>query len=357
MTIRKFGKVLGAFALLAAGCGDDNGGTDSGNTQTDMAVATADMTVAADMTATGDMTVLPPDMTVVYRPTILVEEVATTLLVNGMPVAAKGFVPVVIASDPAKSKPSDFDMTDNLGLGCSANHYDIAGGDLPTPDVDIGTVTFTGIKTGAALNGMMIPAEVNCALVKGPIDVYGCGYGPLNNGAPSAAGVNSVFFPGMLDMIPTGTAVNVKYTGGAVAGAYDSMDAIKSTDGLTVMEDLTKIKYDPAADTVIHFTCVNKPQACFDAVLVQLVASSVAPGGQGFPGADYGTINCAGLANGGSITIPKDAIKAMYGGSAKIVSVMTRIVRGSLPPGGQKDAKGNPVRLALGRGLMAFTAR
>ena len=361
MKIQTLLRAAGAFALLAAGCGDDNSTQDSGGTS-DLTMVTPqpDMTTLPDLTPPADLTPIPPDMTVVYRPTILLEEVATVIAVNGMAVPVKGFTPVVIASDPAKSKPSDFDNSDALGLGCSANHYDATKGDLPTPDVDIGTVTMTGLTTGAAITGMMIPNEVNCALVPGPLPLYACGYGPLSNGAPSAAGVNSTFFPGNLEMLPAGTALRVKYTGGTVAGAFDSMDAVKATDTLTVMEDLTKIKYDPAADTVIHFSCVNKPQNCFDAVLVQLVASSVAPGMAGYPGGagvDYGTINCAALANGGTITIPKDAIKAMYGDSQKIVSVMTRIVRGGLPPGGQKDAKGNPVRLALGRGLMAFAPK
>ena len=355
MNVRNLGSAVGALALLLAGCGETTSTEDLSMTKVDMTVVTPpDMTDTGDMAkATGDMAMLPPDMTIVYRPTVIIEEVSTTIAVGGMPVAVRGLVPVLVNPDPAKAKPSDFDNSNALGLGCSANHYVVGGGDDPTPDVTMGTVTLSGYAPGTPVGGMAaVPAEINCAL---GATGYSCGYGPLNNGMAAAANLNTTFFPGNMDLIAAGKMITVKYDGGNLLGTFMSSD-LTATDPLTVMEDLTKIKYDPAADSMIHFACVNKPQNCFDAVLVQMVASSVVPGMPGYPGADYGTLNCAAV-GGSSITIPKEAIAAMFGNTGKIVFVRTVVVRGALPPSGLKDSKTNPVRLALGRGVLGYAPK
>ena len=82
MKIQTLLRAAGAFALLAAGCGDDNSTQDSGGT-TDLTMVTPqpDMTTLPDLTPPADLTPIPPDMTVVYRPTILLEEVATVIAV------------------------------------------------------------------------------------------------------------------------------------------------------------------------------------------------------------------------------------------------------------------------------------
>ena len=67
----------------------------------------------------------------------------------------------------------------------------------------------------------------------------------------------------------------------------------------------------------------------------------------GYPGADYGTINCAGVLTS-RIVIPKDAIKAMLGGSAALTNVTTVVLRGGFPPALMDDKK-NSVRLIVGR--------
>src|SRR6185295_16142477 len=96
---------------------------------------------------------------------------------------------------------------------------------------------------GTPLGSMMaLPAEINCAPTG--MGAYACGFGPLSGGMASAANTNSTFFPAMPPLIPAKTVVKVKYTGGAMLGTYDSLDNLKATDPLTVMEDLTKIKYD-----------------------------------------------------------------------------------------------------------------
>ena len=350
MNRRILGNALGALALLAAGCGD--------TTSTDMAPA-KDMSIPPDMTAAPDMAVAPDmtmvgaaDMTIVYSPTLIVEELLTT--VPGMGIPARTIAAIIINPDPALARKSDYDDTVPPGLGCSANHYMVGGGDDPTPDIDLGTVTLSGYPPMPPLGQMMaVPAEINCVMVAGS---YQCGYGPLNAGMPSMQNTNLTFFSPASPLIPAPTPIVFKYTGGAKLGMFDSKDAAKASDSLTVMEDLTKIVYDPSKDTVIHYTCDNKPMNCFDAVLVQIVASSVLPGMQGYPGADYGTINCAAL-GGGQVTIKKEAIAAMFGNSANIKMVLTRVVRGNLPPFGQMDSKGNPVRLVLGRGVSAFAPK
>ena len=55
------------------------------------------------------------------------------------------------------------------------------------------------------------------------------------------------------------------------------------------------------------------------------------PGEMGFPGTEYGQLNCVTLASNKKITIPKEAIAKLLG-SPNIKSFYTRLVRGNLPP-------------------------
>ena len=156
--------------------------------------------------------------------------------------------------------------------------------------------------------------------------------------------------------IATGATIRYKYAGAGPLGSYDSMSAAMAKDTLTVTTDLTKVKYSDSADTDIAFTCPDMGGCGFTAVLVQLIGSSVAFGQQGYPGAEFGNVYCTDLANNGKITIKKEAVAAGFK-SQKLVQVMTRVVRGSLPAAGQKDSKGNSVTVSVGRGSFAFAPR
>lgn len=337
-------------ALFAAGC--DSGTT---NTTQDMAATPADMAVAPDLATAPDMA-----MAKMYGPTLLLQDVSTIVPVpmgdaGVQPVPVRMLAPIVVNNDPALIK-HDFDNRDQLGLGCFADAYDLANGKKPLADIDMGTVTISGYTQPlTAIDGKtMVPGEINCAL-DGTTMTYKCGYGPLQGGKPGFD-VMSVFFAANAKPIAPDAVINYKYSGAGPLGTYDSGMAVKAKDTLTVTDDLTKIKYSAAADTVINFTCPDMGGCGFTAVLVQLVGTSVAAGMQNYPGAQFGNIYCTGLASGNKITINKEAVAAGFK-SMNLVQVMTRVVRGTLPPNGQKDSKGNVVTVAAGRGTFAFAPR
>src|SRR5437879_4400768 len=58
--------------------------------------------------------------------------------------------------------------------------------------------------------------------------------------------------------VAAGQAIEFASPGGAVFGAFDTMTMAKASEGVVAVEDLNTIKYDPAADTVLHFFCPEK---------------------------------------------------------------------------------------------------
>ena len=348
-------------ALFGAGCGNGNATGDGGGTS-DMAVTPPDMTAVPDIAMTPpDMTVIPPDMTKpTYSTIMLLQEVTVTypVMTDGgtQNISGKILVPVVSSGQAGLPNTHDFDDRNAFGLGCFSDHYNLVNGKKPVADVNAGTVVMTGYSTtNKTIGGATVPDEIDC--VVGMSGAYQCGFGMAMNGMVGPDPTTAVFPPSAV-LIPTGRAIRFKYSGG-ILGTYDSMNIAVATETVAVTDDLTTIKYDPAADTTLHYSCPDGMMgACpTGAVLVQLVATSKNVGEMGYPGADYGVTNCVGLTSSNKIVIKKEVLTAMYGGSNAIKQVYTRLVRGSLPPGGQKDDKGNAVTLAVGRGVTGFAPR
>ena len=359
-----FVKLVGLFAVSAfavTGCGGSNNTADSGTTPT------PDLTMTApppDMAVTPpDMAVTPPDMVPQkYSATMLFEEATVTVPyttdAGTQSISGKVLVPIVSVGLAGAKSTHDYDDTNAFHLGCFSDHYDLVNGKKPGKDSNAGTVVMTGYSTTyKTLGGATVPDEIDCVI--GASGAYQCGFGMAMNGmvGPDPA---TAIFPPNATLIPPGKAIRFKYAGGML-GTYDSMNAATATETLAVTEDLTTIKYDATKDTTIHFTCPDDPMMAgkcpTGAVLVTLVASSKNIGEQGYPGTDFGSINCVAIASANQIVIKQMAIEKMYGGSNAIKQVYTRVVRGSLPPGGQMDDKGNGVTLAVGRGVTGFAPR
>jgi hypothetical protein len=345
--------LLVPFVLVAGACGDTTA-TDGAATPHDKAVAADTATPPPDMATPPDLfscaNVMPA-----YGATLLLEDVSVTVPAgDGGAVTVRQLAPVV-AVNKSGSVMHDFDDRNAIGLGCFADHYNLNGGKMPPMDSNAGTIVITGYTMDLmTVDAKKAPNEIDCVVVNG---FYQCGYGPAMNGMPGPD-TSTMSFPPMPAPIAPMAAIRYRY-GGGMLGTLDTADMIKATDTLAVTDDLSMVKYDPTADTTLHFTCPDGMNGMcpLNAVLVTVVAASTLPGQMGFPGTEFAQINCVGLANAGTIKIEKAAIAAGLMNFASVKSFYTRVIRGSLPPSGFKDTACNGVTVAVGRGVSGFALK
>jgi hypothetical protein len=136
-------------------------------------------------------------------------------------------------------------------------------------------------------------------------------------------------------------------------GAIDTGSMITGVDMPTIVENLETIKYDPAQDTTLHISCPT--ETCGYITAVNLTASPNSPADFNQPAASTGILTCAVLSSN-TVVIKKEAIKAMFGDDAALVTVQTSVARLGLPTG-LNDSHGNTIQFTAGAGVIAFAPR
>lgn len=348
--IHLLGVPVMTLALLATGCGDDT--------------TVQDMAMTPDLAMAADLTMPQADLAPTFSGTVVLSEVTgvVPVPVDGgvMPVPAKLLSPSVGFGKSPGGKPDYNDIpATGLPIGCSGNHYDIAGGDLPDPDINAGAVKLSGYKEPTSLTGVKLPAEINCAFDAGK-KIYACGYGPLNNGMPSMIDPGTAPYLSNFEALPKDAMVRLQGGGTDPFGTFDK-SGIVAAGPIAATEDLNKLTFDPTKDLDINFSCPDGDAGSCGAtgIVVSISAGQSATG----PSTKFGAIRCAALAAAKKVTVKKGAIAAMLGCDAQgancdtsIKVIRTIVLRVPLP-GGDMDSKKNPMTLLAGHGVFGVSQR
>jgi hypothetical protein len=227
------------------------------------------------------------------------------------------------------------------GIGCTADHYDAVSKPVPH-DANAGLLRVSGFAGGTTLSGDVAADPIGC-LLSGPY--YACTY-PARAPAFEAA-----FAPGASPLGP-GPIAFAGNGGADFAAVYVAGSPDDGT--LSVAEDLTAIRYDPAQNTVLHPTCSSACPSARIAVEVTAFPSSSAAGG--WPYASVGAVRCV-FAAATSVAVPSGAIAAALASDARLDSVRTAVVR--LPPAAlvATDLAGNVLTADVGRGVFGVAPR
>jgi len=348
-----------ALAPIGSGCNNNNSGNEGGTPNPDMSAPLPDMTLVPDMTQTGPT---PDLITVTNSGTALLLDVQGPFPIpmgdaGVVPVVAHSLLPVVTFGP---NVTHDFDNRNGGLIGCFADHYDLASptGKKPSPDVNDGTVTFSGYAGGTLINGMTAPPQIDCtqSMTTG---MYGCGYGM--NGMAVTGNPGAIPYAPGVSPITAGMKINVSSTGGTVFGTFNAMTAA-AANPVAVMENLNATGlYSPTADTTFHIYCPgdggspgNAMCATSPVLLVTLVGSQLPVTDPNYPGTAYAVAACVQLALGNTFTIKKEVIAALLGPSpTTITQIQTRIGRGNQPPT-VMDSKGNSITVAVATGVFGF---
>ncbi len=330
-----------------------------------------DMSVVFDFAMTNDHDLAmgpdmatPPDMTTPQKlaGTAVLTDVESTIVVpmgdGGLqPLTVRAIAPL-LTFGPAAAK-HDFSNTTALG-GCQGDHYDVGKGDVPPPDIDSGTVTFTGFGGGMLLDGTTAPSKISCARVSG---FYKCGYGDLVAGMPTMPYVDVAPYPGNATPIADGQMITMAGSG-AQFGPWTSTVPAKDQPMVTNPPDLSAATWDPTQDFMLGFSC---PNGCgLSVVAVAITAADQPP--QMFDPATSptsGVLQCFGLAGGGTLKLNKEALQAAFGCDntgnncdPQLHSVRTVVVRFGLPVNVMtNDAAMSQVQTAAGRGVSGIAPR
>jgi hypothetical protein len=299
-----------------------------------------------------------------YQATAILTDVASTVTAQ----TDGGVVNLavqVLAATAGFGKPvkHDFDNT-TLGGGCRADHYSVPQGKLPPTDLDGGPIVFTGFEGGTLLDGTTAPSKISCALEQAT-GLYRCAYGDLVNGMPGPATAQSTPFPGNAMPLGKDTVVTANGMGGADVGPWTGMSPAKDPPRLTGGLDLSTVKYDPTQDFTIAFDCPTEANgACgLTGVVAALTASDQPPGMVGQAPQSFGTAVCFGVATGGTLTVNKGALAALFGCDANgascdanLKSVQTVVLRIAVPSM-VNDPNGSTIQVAAGHGVAGLAPR
>ena len=330
------------------------------------------------LTASPDMAVVvTPDLKTSYEGVVLIADVGGRFPVPagdaGVFMVPGRILSTTVSFTNTIEEKIDFKDT-RLIPGCRGSHYDVPGGKLPGPYLPAGVISITGYAGGMLLTGQDAPAEIQCVLnpmVNGNpmLKAYECGYGPLTMGKIGLKTSLGIYFP-IATPLPPNQQVVIKGTGEDRFGSFDSTeDHLSAPPALEVVEELGKVKYSAASDTVLHFSCPADASMdggaqrdggasgrCPATVVLGSVIFATAPSSDpAFPGAVYGAVYCTEFAAGETITFKREALAAAIGSFSPYTTVVTQVVRGNLPPIGKTDSKGNTLTLGAGRGVIGFS--
>ncbi|HZU81899.1 MAG TPA: hypothetical protein VE987_03235 [Polyangiaceae bacterium] len=235
--------------------------------------------------------------------------------------------------------PHDYDDR-NGSLGCTADHYDATTRPAPF-DADAGWVRMSGFSGGALLSGEQAAQPIVCMRAAGR---YGCAY-------PTGTTVTGAFFAATSSPLGAGP-VTFALNGGADFGTAVASDS--PLGAATTQEDLSAIRYDTAADTVLHVSCSG---GCTPGrIAVELTARRASSVDAGFPYSSVGVVRCV-LAPATSLSVPRQAVAAMFASDAALDSVVTSVALLPPAPATATDSRGNLLVADVGRGVFGVAPR
>jgi hypothetical protein len=327
MNMRTWNHLLWSFvaslALIAAGCKDGgSGGADAG----------------------ADLTTAPPDL--VVRPSggpLAFTEITG----QGAASTVRLISPVLSFRDATTpNRPSDFSNLNNLGIGCTADHYATATNDLPGASANAGTIRITGFQPVTPTGESTTYNAVDCQL-NSTTGSYDCNYA---NTAGGAAGPStSTPIPVTDDPVRTSDAITFAGQGGGSFGTF----SINSNAADTV-STATAATYTANQDTTITVTCPGSGGTGVIAANIDVTPASGT--------ATAGHITCTYLSpSGGALVIPSAAVNAMLGCTAagancdaNLVMARTVIVRFPFPTGAGQDSNQNAINnVVAGQGIFS----
>lgn len=312
---------VASLALTAVGCKEGGGGADAG----------------------ADLTTAPPDL--VVRPSggpLAFTEITGT----GAAAGVRLISPVLSFRDAATpNRPNDFSNLNNLGIGCTGDHYTTATNDLPVPSANAGTIRITGFQAVTPAGGATTYNAVDCAL-NSTTGSYDCTY--ANTGGGGAGPSTATPIGATDDPIRTSDAITFAGQGGGAFGTF----SINSNAADTV-STATAATYTANQDTTITVTC---PGSGCTGVVAANIDVTPATGS-----ATAGHITCTYLSpSGGTLVIPTAAVNAMLGctGGANCDTTLavarTVIVRFPFPTGSGQDSNQNTINnVVAGQGIFS----
>lgn len=226
------------------------------------------------------------------------------------------------------------------GLGCTADHYDAVTHPAP-PDKDAGSLRMIGYLGGPLLGGGVVGNPIVCVRLP---TYYTCIF-------PSGAEVSSAPFASASDPLGPGP-ITFGTSAGGDFGAL-SLDA-SPVGSVTVAEDLARIRYDPRQDAFLHPRC---DPACPGArAAVTLTALQASTERVGWPYPSVGEVRCV-LALTATLTVPHEAIAAMFGGDLRLDTIITEVARLPAAPVSGSDVDGNTLVVDTGHGVFGRARR
>ncbi|HEX2574632.1 MAG TPA: hypothetical protein VH877_34110 [Polyangia bacterium] len=317
---------VASLALVAAGCKGGSGGTDGG----------------VDLVSSPDQTTPRPS----GGPLAFTEITGQSGPVTGVRLIS----PVLSFRDASTpNRPSDFSNTNSLGIGCSADHFSVAGNDLPAPTANAGRVRITGFQAVTPAGSTTTYNAVDCQL-NTTSGSYDCTY--ANTAGGTAGPPTSTPLGATDDPIQTGAAITFAGQGGGSFGTF----SINSSAADTV-STATAATYTANQDTTITVTC---PGSGCTGVVAANIDLSPANGT-----ATAGHITCTYLSpSGGTLLIPQAAVNAALGCSSTgtncdttLATARTVIVRFPFPTGSGQDSSGNQIsNVVAGQGVFSVGA-
>jgi hypothetical protein len=288
----------------------------------------ADMAVASDLSG---------DMTPVFNGQVTFADVTFNQSTATDAGAAQGRV-LVAQPSFIQEGPHDYDDTvpfAGFRLGCVADHY-VSPNKLPPDDLDDGVITLSGYNTSTGA-----PPTVTCTRSGGR---YGCIFG----GDAGVTPINLRVFPVATQLFPAGAMIRFQASGGTAFGSFDQTVTAMGTEP-TIPGGVQSWRYSPTSDQVLLVSCPT----CLG-ILVNIQASPNSVANFDAPSSTFGRMLCTFNASA-TMTIKKEAIAAMLGGDASLVTYRTTVLGGA--PGTVVDSTGKTVALIPGRGQIGYSLR
>lgn len=319
---------IASLALLAAGCKDGgNGGTDAG---------------ANDLTSTPDQTAPRPT----GGPLAFTE-----LVGQGAATGVRLISPLLSFRDAnTPNRPDDFSNVNQLGIGCSANHFTPGSGDVPVPTANAGTVRITGFQAVTPTGETTTYNRIDCQL-NSTTGSYDCNY--ANTAGGGAGPATSTPLAATDDPVQANTTITFAGLGG---GSFGTFTVNTNTADTVSSADFTGVGFTANQNTTIPVTCpvVNGSNACTGVVAANIDVTPTTGT------ATAGHITCTFLSPANnSLVIPSAAINAMLGctnGSncdATLTTARTVIVRFPFPTGSGTDSNQNAINnVVSGQGIL-----
>jgi hypothetical protein len=157
---------------------------------------------------------------------------------------------------------------------------------------------------------------------------------------------------------PLGAGPIVFTTGAGADFGAATASSTPTSGTLGVIQDLTKLTYDPTADTNLAVENCAAIGCSGAPVTLQVIATSSTDTVTTWPYSRVGRISCNARADVSLVAFPAAAIKAMLASDAALDTFTTSVALTTpAAPTTARDAKGNTLSVDTGRGVFGISRR